>query len=68
MRDRDPAQEAERELSDMERRSERLEHQIEDLRSDWERKKQDPSVPGAEGDPGRAEGDIPPEADFPGGR
>ena len=39
--------EPEREVEDMEERSERLEDQIDDTREDWERKKRDSSVPGA---------------------
>jgi len=52
------------ELRDMERRSERLEERIDETRRDWERKKADDSVPGAEGDPERA-AQNPPETDFP---
>ena len=52
------------ELDDMQRRTERLEDRIEDTRRDWERKKHDPQVPGAAGDPDRAE-ENPPEADYP---
>jgi predicted nucleic acid-binding Zn-ribbon protein len=37
----------EREVDDMEERAERLEDDIGAARKDWERKKQDPSVPGA---------------------
>jgi hypothetical protein len=55
----------EREVEDMEERAERLEEEIDDAREDWERKKQDPSVPGAAGDPERAEQDLSPEADEP---
>jgi ribosomal protein S15P/S13E len=44
------ADEAERELADMEERSERVEEHIEEARKDWEAKKQDASVPGAEDD------------------
>ena len=44
-----------REIREMEERSERLEEEIEDTREDWERKKRDSSVPGAAGDPERAE-------------
>jgi flagellar motility protein MotE (MotC chaperone) len=47
--------EPERDVADMEERSERLEEEIEDTREDWERKKRDSSVPGAAGDPDRAE-------------
>jgi len=66
MRERDPANRLESELADMKRRSERLEGDIEATRRDWERKKQDPSVPGAAGDPDRAEEELPPEADYTG--
>jgi hypothetical protein len=37
----------EREVDEMEERAERLEHEIEAARGDWERKRSDPSVPGA---------------------
>jgi hypothetical protein len=37
----------EREVEEMQQRSDRLEEEIEDVREDWERKKQDSSVPGA---------------------
>jgi hypothetical protein len=57
-----------RELDDMERRSERLGEDIEATRRDWEGKKADDSVPGAAGDPERAEEELPPEADAPGKR
>jgi hypothetical protein len=56
-------EEIDRELEDMEDRSERLEDEIEHAREDWERKQRDPSVPGAAGDPDRAEEELPPEAD-----
>jgi hypothetical protein len=55
----------EREAEEMEQRSERLEHEIDDTREDWESKKRDPSVPGAAGDPESAEGGVEPEADYP---
>ena len=48
--------EPERDVEEMQERSDRLEEQIEDTREDWERKKRDSSVPGAAGDPERAEG------------
>jgi hypothetical protein len=60
-------EEIDRELDDMEERTEHLEDEIEDAREDWERKKRDPSVPGAAGDPDRPEEELPPEADEPGG-
>jgi hypothetical protein len=49
------AQQAERELADMEERSERVEEHIEEARKDWEGKVADPDVPGAGGNPERAE-------------
>lgn len=55
-------EEIDRTLDDMERRSEELEQEIEDTREDWERKKRDPSVPGAAGDP---ETGPQPETDYP---
>ena len=58
------AEEVERELDDMERQSDRLEGEIGDTRDDWERKKRDGSIPGAAGDPERAEDELPPEADY----
>ena len=42
--------EAERELADLEQRSEKLGEEIDETRDDWEAKKADPSVPGAGGD------------------
>jgi hypothetical protein len=57
--------EPERDVEDMEERSERVEDQIEDTREDWERKKRDSSVPGAAGDPARAEEDPKPETNYP---
>jgi hypothetical protein len=41
----------EREVEEMQERSDRLEQEIEDTRENWERKKGDSSVPGAAGDP-----------------
>ena len=37
----------ERELEEMQEQSDRLEGDIDETRSDWERKKNDPNVPGA---------------------
>lgn len=51
---------AETELADLERRAERLGDEIDETRSDWEAKKQDPNVPGAAGNPERADsGNLP---------
>ena len=40
----------EREVEEMQERSDRLEQEIEDTREDWERKKGDSRVPGAQDD------------------
>jgi hypothetical protein len=57
---------AERELADMEERAERVGEQIDEARKDWEAKVADPSVPGAGGDPDRAEeGGEHPETAYP---
>jgi hypothetical protein len=62
---RQQADAAERELADMEERSQRVGEHIDELRKDWEAKVADPSVPGAGGDPddaaeGADEGELPP--------
>jgi hypothetical protein len=60
------AEAAERELADMEERAERVEEHIEEARKDWEAKVADPDVPGAGGDPDRAEeGGRHPETTYP---
>jgi hypothetical protein len=56
--------EYEREVEDMERRSEQVGDDIDKAREDWERKKADDKVPGATGTPPVAEGGLPPEADY----
>ena len=48
----------EREVDEMEERSERLENEIDEAREDWERKKADASVPGAAGDPEETGADV----------
>jgi hypothetical protein len=58
------AERFEREAEDMERHSEQVGEDIEAARDDWERKKADDSIPGAGGMPQRAEGGLPPEADY----
>jgi hypothetical protein len=55
----------ERELDEMEQRAEKLEDQIDEVREDWERKKADSSVPGAAGDPEKAEDGPQPETNYP---
>jgi hypothetical protein len=59
------SEQPEREIDDMEERSDRLEDEIDDAREDWERKKSDPSVPGAAGDPEKAEDGPQPETNYP---
>ena len=60
------AEAAERELADMEERSERVEEHIKEARKDWQAKVADSSVPGAAGDPDRAEeGGQHPETSYP---
>jgi phage shock protein A len=58
---------AERQLEDMERRSDQLGNEIDEARQDWRAKQSDSSVPGASGDPDRAEeGGRHPETAYPG--
>jgi len=52
---------AERELADMEERSERVGEHIDESRKDWEAKAADADVPGAVGD--RSADDTPPSGD-----
>jgi predicted nucleic acid-binding Zn-ribbon protein len=59
------ADELEHEIDEMQERSERLEDDIGDVREDWERKKADSSVPGAAGDPEKAEEGPRPETNYP---
>jgi hypothetical protein len=42
------AQGVERQLDDMQRKSDQLDESIEDVRTDWRRKQEDESVPGAD--------------------
>jgi hypothetical protein len=57
---------AERELADMEERSDRVGEHIDEARKDWQSKAADPDVPGAVGDPDRAEeGGRHPETAYP---
>ena len=51
---------AERELADMEERSQRVGEHIEEARKDWEAKVADGSVPGAGGAPDEDDGELPP--------
>jgi phage shock protein A len=51
---------AQRELAELEKRSERVGENIEETRKDWEAKVADESVPGAQRDPDSDEGELPP--------
>jgi hypothetical protein len=63
---RQQADAAERELADLEQRSERIGEHIAEARKDWDAKVADPSVPGAGGNPDRAEeGGRHPETAYP---
>jgi hypothetical protein len=51
----------ERELADLREGTEQLQDRIEDVKADWERKRRDPSVPGAPAppnDPEAADGGV----------
>lgn len=54
---------AENQVDDLEERADALGEHIDETRRDWEHKKHDPDVPGAAGDPDRAEGGLPPTMD-----
>jgi len=60
MAEKDPeklAEDLEREVDDLQERSEDLKERTEDVTKEWERKREDPNVPGAqppEGDDGAA--------------
>jgi hypothetical protein len=51
------ADEAEADADEMEEESERLADEIDEVRGDWERKKADPTVPGAVDDDEEESGD-----------
>jgi hypothetical protein len=59
------SEEPEREVDEMQKRTDRLEDEIDDVREDWERKKRDSHIPGAAGDPERADQGPQPETDYP---
>ncbi|MEA2403155.1 MAG: hypothetical protein QOK00_3558 [Thermoleophilaceae bacterium] len=53
------AEELEREAEVLEQHAERVGEHIEDARRDWEAKEDDPTVPGAQPDPGDEEESLP---------
>jgi hypothetical protein len=60
--------EPERDVEEMQERSERLKQDIEDVRDDWQRKQADEHVPGASDEPKPGDEDSegpPPEAEYP---
>jgi hypothetical protein len=60
--------EPERDVEEMEERSERLKREIEDVRDDWQRKQADEKVPGASDEPRPGDEESegpPPEAEYP---
>ncbi len=59
----DAAASAQQGADRLEERSDALGEQIDDVKRDWENKKHDPDVPGAAGNPDRAEGGLSPNMD-----
>lgn len=59
MEHEEQAERLEEDAERMERHSEQLGEQIEDVKSDWERKERDVAVPGAQPDPGEEEEPVP---------
>jgi hypothetical protein len=53
------ADDLERETEQMEEQSERVGEHIDETKRDWEAKEDDPSVPGAQPDPGEEEESVP---------
>ena len=49
----------ERDAAEMEEHSDKVGERIEEARSDWEAKEQDPSIPGAQPDPDEEEESVP---------
>ena len=61
----DTEHEPERELEEMQDQSDSLGEQISEAREEWDAKKQDPGVPGADGDPQAAESEDPKLTAYP---
>lgn len=59
----DKADAVESEIDGLEQESERLGAQIGETRTDWEGRKADDNVPGADGKPEAAQDGLPPEAE-----
>ena len=61
----DSEREPERELEELQDQSDSLGERAAEARDDWERKKADPAVPGAEPDPGSMESEDPEATAYP---
>jgi hypothetical protein len=53
------AEQMDEQAESMEERTEKLGERIDEIESDWERKEQDPAVPGAQPDPDQDEEPVP---------
>jgi hypothetical protein len=59
MEHEEQADRMEQDADRMEEHSEQLSERIDDIQEDWERKEQDPAVPGARPDPDQEEKPVP---------
>ena len=59
MEHEEQAQQMEEDAEQLEDRNDDLGERIDDIQSDWERKEQDPAVPGAQPDPAEDEEPVP---------
>jgi hypothetical protein len=59
MEHEDEARELERDAEKLQEHSDEVGEQIEETRREWEAKEQDPSIPGAQPDPGEEEESVP---------
>jgi hypothetical protein len=59
MEHEEQAREMERDADEMEEHSDKVGERIEETRHEWEAKEQDPSVPGAQPEPGEEEESVP---------
>lgn len=65
MEHEEQADRMEKDADRLEQHTDQLGERIEDIRDDWERKEQDPSVPGARPDPDDADEDTAGEEEGP---
>ena len=59
MEHEEQARQMEHDAEQLEERGDQLGERIDDIQSDWERKEQDPAVPGAQPGPGEDEEPVP---------